>query len=1627
MKKNIKLLAILVSFVLIIAAFAIVATAEETTQNVAKIGDVEYATITEAFTASKAGDTIVLIGDASTTASYSLYHDINIDLNGHTVNVSGGFINVKADVNISITGEGKFIQSASLIYAGDDIFPNVKIESLGAPMQFESTNGASIVNVASGNYTLSNLSVTANMSSASNNSAVFRTGGNRVSAHFDITGVYVKATGIPKDSSGKSLTISVVRLNGSSTCTLNYCNMTADNTIVQVNAGTAGSTILTVNNSYLYSNRAHDNGNSGNTTGVIGNGAAINGHIYINDSYIRGSYKPINLSTDGTGTVYLNNSIVLHNGTNGNGITSNANLRVNGTSYIGLPKTGTLTGSTTGFIMLEEGARLNKSAYDSYVSNAKGIKFVEKNTDNTETLVDPIDSTLTIAYDPVGNATAPYVVVRKELAESGGVDNIPGKVFYADGSGLPTEKFYSNGFSSTPDDELTPTLIWNHSGEMKGVSIDGNIALEYKKNTTNKGTNIITGFKNTIAQSSIDAMVVEFDIATNSSSGFSPMNLTLHSRSAANPGGGSGRQRQLIKIAADGAVTSAFTSAKDTKNTYLSTQEWNHITIVVDTAVFKGRVYVYVNGDLIGSGEAYSGEDAYIAGPRFDITASSTSDFSFLLDNLLVRSFGDGSSTNAMKNPENYLMNGGKAWNKGIVNNSYTHTLEAGKMAITDVNEIASDSDVTAYLNRDYTSGNPVKTNVRVATCGKKFAILNGSTAFDTIYSASGELLGYDFNSKYASAKVTFKWFIGNINNPKNLLDESLWVCYESNSGIIPSTIYNTLNQTPKLISKGYTYTFATVTGWDFDTEKQYDYTFARNNPTIEIKPVYNEENPSTLNYTYAVLDSDGCFVRGGTTTSLFGSGWYKNDNGTITGVQLTYGETFVFLSDNLVVKGNFQTGARGTESEGKTFSFDFNGHTITFKSSENTTGKKGNYFTAQEGETFNFYSSLPGAEVKLAGLNGDTSTDASAGYFFTVTGQNYTYVDENGKTQEDKAAILENINKTETDNIKAYIGTVTAFGTTYPGSNLAIYGDNLVRLTRGDKSCSVNVDGITFVRITDTARAAFLTERYSGELNVTNANIVSAVNGSIVESIFSTVVNDTNGNGKLDSGEIRALCRTSFINCLIILSANTASEDDYSKDNTLERTNVVAGNWGYEKIYFENCVTNGRFNPSHLGNVCVLSEGNVSSHISIGNFDEVVKARYNLPMTFGTLTNESTFTAYVLVYDAETKTYTEEPFIIAAYGTAAEEASLTLPILTHKTVKESDAVTLTVLGLDGKEISSVLYAKGAAVTTELPELDSYNGAVLTLVHNGWEEALPETITESFTAKPTYTVAKHISGVRVNLSIYSDFNINLYVPIALKEYLAAGEDSLAYTEVDTDGDGMNDSLKFVIEIGCDEATKDVTFALSFTELGEVVNTAYTISIADYAKAIYDGDYTEDDDKLMYYMIAYATEAAEYFGKDTEELDALLEYLSGAKDTVSHDFTDAISNVNLGGAFDSATVDLKSAPEFILTLKQGFVGTITISYGTNVRTYTIDDNHSGMIAVTGMKVYNFGSTLVINAEGTVNGNAVKTENAEYNLDTFVKYHVENASSGSATATESAKCLDLLLAFYDYVTVADAYTK
>ena len=170
------------------------------------------------------------------------------------------------------------------------------------------------------------------------------------------------------------------------------------------------------------------------------------------------------------------------------------------------------------------------------------------------------------------------------------------------------------------------------------------------------------------------------------------------------------------------------------------------------------------------------------------------------------------------------------------------------------------------------------------------------------------------------------------------------------------------------------------------------------------------------------------------------------------------------------------------------------------------------------------------------------------------------------------------------------------------------------------------------------------------------------------------------------------------------------------------------------------------------------------------------------------------------------------------------------------------------------------------------------------------------------------------------------------------------------------------------------------------------------------------------------MLTYANEAYKYFGDKTNydaTITALLETYADAKGEgmAEQTYAKAIENLAFGTAITEATVNLGSAPAFVFTVAEGFEGTVTVTYAGNTKTLVIE---GGKATVNGMKVYNFSSDIIVTAEGTINGEAV-TETSTYNLDTFVKYHVES------DAPESVACVDLLVALYDYVACADIYTK
>ena len=386
------------------------------------------------------------------------------------------------------------------------------------------------------------------------------------------------------------------------------------------------------------------------------------------------------------------------------------------------------------------------------------------------------------------------------------------------------------------------------------------------------------------------------------------------------------------------------------------------------------------------------------------------------------------------------------------------------------------------------------------------------------------------------------------------------------------------------------------------------------------------------------------------------------------------------------------------------------------------------------------------------------------------------------------------------------------------------------------------------------------------------------------------------------------------------------------------------------------------------------------------------------------------------------------------------------LPVLTAKIVDESDAVKVTFNKLDGTAAKEVYYVKGADVSAEvynangngfvnvvLADADAtYNANSVTLTYTGWE-ALPTDLTEDVAVNPTYTVKAYAKGFKTNLSLYADFDINLYVPVSYAEYVTiyVGETAINTVTADVNGAAY---LMATLSQQCTNASGDVIFTVKMAETvnGKLCEAEadVTLSITKYATAILSGSYSDADKVLMYYMLSYANSAENYvYGRTSEAVDTLLTtYASyGEMYNVIYNFNELCDTKAIADAFDAATIDIETTPAFLFTLKDGFVGNVTVSYagGLVEQKFEITADTDRNIKLSGMKVYNFGTIITITAEGEINGEAVSVSGT-YSLDTFAAYHEGNAADPeSETQASSEACLPLIKSLFAYAEVAELY--
>ena len=244
-----------------------------------------------------------------------------------------------------------------------------------------------------------------------------------------------------------------------------------------------------------------------------------------------------------------------------------------------------------------------------------------------------------------------------------------------------------------------------------------------------------------------------------------------------------------------------------------------------------------------------------------------------------------------------------------------------------------------------------------------------------------------------------------------------------------------------------------------------------------------------------------------------------------------------------------------------------------------------------------------------------------------------------------------------------------------------------------------------------------------------------------------------------------------------------------------------------------------------------------------------------------------------------------------------------------------------------------------------------------------------------------------VTGVKMNLTLYSDFVANLYIPAPdgyERETVTIG--GKAYYVVKTD-------------FAANKVGESKTV--------EVEGMNISVSILSYAKALFglSTGFMENEKTLMADALVYANAAAKLInGSEYANITALLKANEGYKSTLKTFNGVAKDMTSVSAGFEYATLDLTAQPSFIFAIKSG--AKVSVSYtnfwGVKV-TKTEADAVGGKIVIDDMRIFDFANEFTL----TVGEKRTTYSLADYAANTDVK--------------------DLCDALHTYIETAKAFKK
>ena len=1067
--------------------------------------------------------------------------------------------------------------------------------------------------------------------------------------------------------------------------------------------------------------------------------------------------------------------------------------------------------------------------------------------------------------------------------------------------------------------------------------------------------------------------VLNFDFGTDSEFGYPIIDAATQTRYGTSdaPCG-----FDAFSIANDGKLTNKLQDKQAAELNAIG--EWNHMTVVYYTDTTQGAAYYFLNGKYMGYSYLYnSGEDAYIMGIRFNIAAKTNQRLNSALcfDNISLVAYaeylnGEEDGATSKTTAANYVT--------AAPANTFIKP-ELNKYNVNGISTFESFSDAVALAKK---SGTVVELmDDYAASAEANGSVLAGDYEFDVDADSYGfvkEGDKYTFNETY---KYDTKWYIGEVGSVEGMLDDANYVTTTVKLGHVADKAAIWTDETPNWNS----FTVFTQNGWAYEQDSASSVTpFI---PTLADLATAKEDG-SVMYPSFGAVDMASYLKDANGYVA-----YYMDDTATTNAYHaLTNGQTLVLNKDLNATKANALF--HNTGDTPVVLGLDLNGHKFIYRHG-------GAVAWVGNNTTLNVYSSQPGGHI--SSYYYETSTFApNSQRMFAIS----PIVNEEGDSYVSQC-----------DNAHLNIGT---FGN-IPGSNMKISGGVLLEGINGNENCSINMDGVIAECVRPTSSGIIMTRYYNGDIIATNSIFVTDGNKHLIDI------------KEYKSSSLYYTPTVTIDGCSIMTPSRIGSGDV----NVINGPGAVAEGVDHDTIVINNLISTQRVNPT--GTPALINRGNNVTAYKVEVGSNVYT--YNVPITFEALgipaelvaNGYYEFTRPVLVGFE----IVEETIYVVENGNRANAPAGATVVELYSVFHQkatTDVVNVSWKNFDGSDARVEKFAKGAIYgnATSL-EVDDYALNALKLVHNGNWNNIPApgtVLTEGLTVTPGYTTEATVSGLKANLSLYSDFLVNLYIPENYAQYITAvNEKALAEGTVNF-GDAA-EFVKATVAKNANEASADAVFEIAIKEGNYTATKTVSISITDYASKILAGEQFANTDKaLMYYMLNYANEVAKYpDGSADAEIAALLEtYVQWNVVDVAKNFGNAVADKGLDSVFSYAGITLEAAPAFTFTPNGKFTGTVTVTYGDgNVREYTVPENSEAKILVEGMKIYNFATNITVTAVGTIaDVNGEQTVTGTINLDTYAKYHTDDAANDeSATKAESAAALDLINALYDYVKVAEQY--